>query len=119
MKFFVKILMTLIVLCTLLFGALLINGIMHLRDIRYQSKMQEPIKTAEQNMNDLMNIGVCIGCDLGYKKNDYEQIRDLRQAVQAAKSKGLKIDLSHSNLSAVNLSGADLSGANLSGADLS
>lgn len=87
MKFFQKFLMVCCLLCLLFVSALLINGIMFLRTIKYHSQLQEPAKTVEQNINDLSNTGICVGCDLGWKKDEYEQIRDLRDEVKTAKSK--------------------------------
>ena len=80
--------------------------------------LQEGTRTVAQMMDELGKTGVCVGCDIGWKPDKDKELPDLRQAVQLARSKGLEINLSNSNLLGVNLSGANLSGANLSGTNL-
>src|SRR4030095_3856393 len=80
--------------------------------------LQETTKTREQAIKELGATGVCIGCDFSMKPGKDKELPDLRQAVQLARSKGLEINLSRSNLVGFILSGANLSGANLSGTNL-
>ncbi|HLW72662.1 MAG TPA: pentapeptide repeat-containing protein [Candidatus Babeliales bacterium] len=90
--------------------------------ILHEKRSSEETKTFEQNLTILKNSGVCIKCDLGWRFVEFEEketeYRDLRQEIQIARSKGLTIDLSQSNLCRANLSGINLSGANLSEAFL-
>lgn len=92
---------------------------------------REYLKAIEDKINVFKSTGDCHGCDLGC--NNYDEQRDLRQVVQAIRSKDLPInlyhallqanladaDLSNADLSAITLLNSDLRGANLSNANLS
>ena len=91
---------------------------------RSEKETQELLK----NLDTLAKAGNCSSCNLDARKEDAD-LTVVHQAIKAAKSKGLGINLTGSNLfgldlvnadlSDVNLTGAELNGVNLTGANLS
>jgi uncharacterized protein YjbI with pentapeptide repeats len=86
-------------------------------DVYEQKRSAEEIKEMKQNLDVLTKTGTCVGCNFNVRRDEQDH-KDLYQAIQSAKDKGLSIDLSQSHLFMAKLAGADLSHANLSGANL-
>ena len=133
MRSFLKIFITCI--AVLGFAAMCVVGLAFIAGVRnpiaqYERKNNvSPLQTYEEKRSEqeekemkealdiLAKTGSCAGCNFNAKKGEEEK-RDLYQAIQSAKSKGLAIDLSGAGLFMVKLAGVDLSNANVSGADL-
>lgn len=86
-------------------------------DTYAQKRSEQDTQKMKQKLEILAKTGSCVGCDFGARRGEEEK-KDLYQAIQSAKNKGLTIDLSGAGLFMVKLAGVDLNNANLSGADL-